>query len=60
LPIILKIYGKNILKPLILLNALKLDGITTAIEILRYTDKPDSSKTETSSKELSKELNMNF
>jgi len=60
LPIILKIYGKNILKLSISLNVLKLGGIMTVIKTSRHTDKPNSSKTGRSSKRLSKELNANF
>ena len=58
--IILKIYGKNILKSSTSLNALKLGGITTTIKTSRYINKLDSSKAGRSSKRLLKELNVNF
>jgi len=60
LPIILKIYGKNIPKLLISLNTLKLSGTITTIKTSRYIDKLDSLKTGRSSKRLLKELNINF
>jgi len=60
LPIILKIYSKNIPKLLISLNTLKLSRIITTIKTSRYIDKLDSLKTGRSLKRLSKELNINF